>query len=256
MTSGKREGNNLFSPRHSIVFIVVAVAVVFILIRLAGKAGHVSPPPPARPAAASAPPVKQAPKEITFHGCPPEGSGGDGQLNLLKNRIDEGEYMSVGTGEILSYTWPPSVVRRQRAEWPPDDKRAVDLHEGLPVSVEGYLLGAKEEGAESPNCRMNDPADRDFHLWLAGSPDAGREKAIVVEITPRVRAGHPEWTIASLHRLVRAGRMIRISGWLLLDQEHPEQIGRTRGTLWEIHPIMKIEIADSGGWRMMTGEDD
>ena len=42
---------------------------------------------------------------------------------------------------------------------------------------------------------------------------------------------------------------VRISGWLMLDQEHPEQIGKTRGTLWEIHPITRIEVKDANGWR-------
>jgi hypothetical protein len=29
----------------------------------------------------------------------------------------------------------------------------------------------------------------------------------------------------------------------MLDQEHPDQLGKTRGTLWEIHPIMRIEVS-------------
>src|SRR5258707_2212225 len=38
-------------------------------------------------------PVKPTPKQITFEGCPPEGDGGDPALNLLKNRVDEGDYV-------------------------------------------------------------------------------------------------------------------------------------------------------------------
>jgi hypothetical protein len=39
------------------------------------------------------------------------------------------------------------------------------------------------------------------------------------------------------YRLHLTTTEVRIRGWLMLDQEHPEQIGKTRGTLWEIHPI-------------------
>jgi len=41
---------------------------------------------------------------------------------------------------------------------------------------------------------------------------------------------------------------VRVSGWLLLDQEHPDQVGRTRGTIWEVHPIMRFEVQRGGRW--------
>jgi hypothetical protein len=44
---------------------------------------------------------------------------------------------------------------------------------------------------------------------------------------------------------------VRISGWLMMDPEHPDQIGNTRGTIWEIHPIMQIEVQESGGFKPM-----
>ena len=34
----------------------------------------------------------------------------------------------------------------------------------------------------------------------------------------------------------------------MMDPEHPDQIGKTRGTIWEIHPITKIEVEQNGGW--------
>jgi hypothetical protein len=42
---------------------------------------------------------------------------------------------------------------------------------------------------------------------------------------------------------------VRISGWLLMDQEHPEQLGQTRASLWEIHPILHIEVNEGGSWQ-------
>jgi hypothetical protein len=46
---------------------------------------------------------------------------------------------------------------------------------------------------------------------------------------------------------------IRITGWHLYDQEHPEQIGKFRATLWEIHPIMKIEFFMGGTRKELRG---
>jgi hypothetical protein len=69
-----------------------------------------------------------------------------------------------------------------------------------------------------------------------------------VEITPRVRATHPAWTEARLDTLVSSQARIRISGWLMLDQMHPERVGVNRVTLWEVHPIMHIDVQQSGRW--------
>jgi hypothetical protein len=37
----------------------------------------------------------------------------------------------------------------------------------------------------------------------------------------------------------------------MLDPEHPDQVGKTRGTIWEIHPVMKIEVEQDGKWVML-----
>jgi hypothetical protein len=42
---------------------------------------------------------------------------------------------------------------------------------------------------------------------------------------------------------------VRISGWLMLDPEHKDMIDEgLRSTLWEIHPITKIEVWSNGAW--------
>ena len=107
----------------------------------------------------------------------------------------------------------------------------------------------KLEGREATNCGSDSPEERDFHVWLANSPDDDRLDAVVVEVTPRVRARHPSWSLTNLNRLVRQRSRVRIGGWLMLDPEHPDQVGKTRATLWEIHPILKIDVWSGGGWR-------
>jgi hypothetical protein len=38
---------------------------------------------------------------------------------------------------------------------------------------------------------------------------------------------------------------VRITGWLFLDNDHPTDLDRQRATLWEIHPVTRIEV-----WRV------
>ena len=201
-------------------------------------------------------PVKPAPKQTIFRGCPPEGEGGDTALNLRKNRVDDGDYVSADFAAVERLPWPAGVERLPRRRWPSEDAQSVAKYEGIPLSIEGYLAGAREQGPESTNCREDSPEMHDFHLWLVGSPSDDRSTSMVVEVTPRVRASHPEWDIESIQDLVPARERVRISGWLMLDQEHPDQVGRTRGTLWEIHPIMKIEVNRNGGWTTLNARTE
>ena len=192
---------------------------------------------------------KPKPVEITFKGCPPRGDGGDAALNRLKNRVDTaGSYVSVPFDSLAGLPWPRRVDRKNRASWARPDSVAVARYEGLPIAVEGYLANAKREGPESPNCHGADAEFRDWHIWLVGSPTTDRRGSVVVETTPRVRTNHPTWQLGQLTNAARRHQRVRVSGWLMLDPEHPEQLGKTRGTLWEIHPITRIEIQQRGKW--------
>jgi len=191
---------------------------------------------------------KPQPVEITFQGCPPEGDGGDPVLNRLKNRVDEGQYIPVQFDALFSLTWPKAVERRMHSEWSPQDAAEISRYEGIPVMVEGYLADAKESGPESTNCHGAGSAHMDWHIWLVKSAGVDRTRSIVIETTPRVRPNHPGWSIPLLHEIVKNQEPVRISGWTMFDPEHPDQIGKTRGTLWEIHPIMQIEVQRNGQW--------
>ena len=116
------------------------------------------------------------------------------------------------------------------------------------MSVEGYLVKARASGPEATNCHGDEPRFRDYHLWLTSAPGAGRERSLIAEMTPRVRAVHPNWNLEVLNRVVASGDRVRASGWLLLDQEHPDQIRKTRGTLWEVHPVTRFEVQRGGQW--------
>jgi hypothetical protein len=188
--------------------------------------------------------IHPQPQEETFHGCPPGGDGGDQLLNPLKNRIDDGQYADVAIANLLQLAWPQSVERVARTNWSSQDTSTVKQNEDVAVRVVGYILGVRHEGTESTNCHAVDY--RDFHMWLAANASDSRSQALVAEVTPRVRDRRPGWTDAALAGLV--GQQVRISGWTLLDQEHPEQLDQTRHTLWEIHPILHIEVSQNGSW--------
>lgn len=191
---------------------------------------------------------KPKPKYADFNGCPPEGDGGDPELNKKKNRIDEGSYIPVAFEAVLDLKWPSSVERRDHKNWPAKARQEVEKYEGLPLAVEGYLFGAKQSGPESCNCHGADKEFRDYHVWLVGAQGEDRTRSIVTEVTPSLRAKHPNWILRNLNKIAKSRQKVRISGWLMLDPEHPDQVGKTRGTIWEIHPIMKIEVERNGKW--------
>lgn len=231
-----------------VLFIALAAFLIYRIKHSAPKPEET--PPPSGPRG-GLPEMKNKPKpkEVVFKGCPPEGDGGDPESNRLKNRVDEAsEYLAVAFDSVEQLPWPSSIERRNRDKWSSADTEAIARYEGLPISIEGYLARSKEEGPESCNCHGAEHELRDFHVWLTKNPNEDRSGSIVVEVAPRVRSKHPAWTTEALGRVTRADQKVRISGWLMLDPEHPDQVGKTRGTIWEIHPITKIEVEQDGKW--------
>ena len=189
-----------------------------------------------------------------FEGCPPEGSGGDAALNRLKNRdLPPPAYEPISVSELLA-NQPAALMdagRRERNNWPQIALAQAIQWESRGVSVEGYLLRAKQQGPETCNCK--DQTKRDYHIWIGDSPDADRSQSVVVEVSPRLLPAHPNWRLRILSRLAKDRAKVRISGWLMWDQEHPEEVGKSRGTMWEVHPIHVIEVWSGGEWRNLDG---
>ncbi len=125
-------------------------------------------------------------------------------------------------------------------------------YEGSPVQVEGFLSSQikQETGApgESTNCHLLQPDETDWHMYLTNQPNQTIDKAIIVETTPRTRPLH-HWQKSQLDNLVNKSTKVRISGWLMYDFQHVGEIGAHRATVWEVHPITRIEVADGSGWK-------
>lgn len=135
---------------------------------------------------------------------------------------------------------------------PGDDTSRFDDKRG--ATIEGYVADVKVGGVESVNCHTHDPKYRDTHVELTLDPLHDNEtKHVIVEVTPQwrdVMAGKGvDWSTPTL-RAKLLGKWIKVSGWLLFDEEHANAAENTapgashiwRATVWEIHPITDIEV--------------
>ncbi len=207
--------------------------------------------------------------------CAADGVGGDEATNLWKNRTDSAtSYHAVSWDALAGLEFPHNQKKRRGGNkpWTAGELAAIAKYEGTPISVEAYLSGVKEEipgkdprthevrKGESTNCGENTSPRVDWHMYLTKQPNQSHKLAIVVETTPRVRPSHPGWTLARLQQISSDGTPVRISGWLMMDPEHWDQMWqyksqadtvgtKARITLWEIHPITRIEVKQNGVWR-------
>lgn len=186
--------------------------------------------------------VAAVPKPLVINGQTVCGAKGDAtqkkfqDLDSEKNRTDT-------AASYIHVDWT------QMKELPASNHAK---YEGSPVQVEGYLSSQiKQETSapgESTNCHLLQPDETDWHIYLTNQPSQTIDKAIIVETTPRSRPLH-HWQKSKLDNLVNTSTRVRISGWLMYDFQHTGEIGVHRATVWEVHPITRIEVADGSGWK-------
>ena len=214
------------------------------------------PPPPPGPAAeVSSDWEKPVPGETTFQSagqtCGPTGDGGDTETNSLKNRTDvPASYHEVQFDAVASLLFP-NPASKHRHDWSAAQLDIIKPFEGAAVTVVGYIVAIKPQtggSGESTNCHWTKAAQVDWHMALTQDAGQGEAEAVVVETTPRVRKAHPKWTTTALKPWLNSDAPVRISGWLMVDPEHRAHLGTFRSTLWEIHPITKIEVFRDGAW--------
>jgi hypothetical protein len=213
------------------------------------------------------PAVQSASFESDEGTCGETGDGGDADTNRRKNRTDiPPSYHAVIWAAINGLDYPKGA-KKSRMDWTQAQLATIAPVEGVAVSIEGYLYKVKVEsssanaksGGESTNCHARLANDVDWHMPLTANAGEGEDMAIIVETTPRVRRQHSQWTTARLKPWTSHigntpnanynQEKVRISGWLMLDPEHQDMIDHgLRSTLWEVHPITKIEVWDKGQW--------
>ncbi len=175
--------------------------------------------------------------------CPVEGDARNPQvkaLNLLKRRMTTPAVADMDNQVTLTAMVAPG-----------DDTSRFDTKKG--ATIEGYVADVKVGGVETVNCHTHDPQYRDTHIELTLDPLHDAEnKHVIVEVTPQWREqmskNGDDWSTPTLRKKL-LGRWIKVTGWLLFDEEHANAAENTnpggsknwRATVWEIHPISAIQ---------------
>lgn len=181
--------------------------------------------------------------------CGPNGkSGSDTGTNRLKNRTDIPASYNAVTFDAIGDLPYPATRDKKRLTWPAESLAIITQFEGAAVQVVGYLVAIKPQGAEATNCDLGRASESDRHVALVESEGEGEKEAIVVETTPRIRINRPKWTVGRLNDWLDSPNPVRISGWLMFDPSHRNHLGTFRKTLWEIHPITRIEVWHEAAW--------
>lgn len=196
--------------------------------------------------------------------CPPMGNllkNSDPERNKLKNRIDgTSKYHPISFHDLKALPSPQGRLTKRRIAWTPQQREIVQKNEGIPIVVHAYLLLTKvngvvsaaiPEGPESCNCWKTERKYVDYRLWLVNIIGDSKSEAIVAQITPRVRQHRPQWTLENLTHLAQERFPIRIYGWLMFEEDDQAQLGISRATLWEIHPIIQIQFKENGVWKTL-----
>jgi len=184
--------------------------------------------------------------------CPADGEpGGDIGTNRRKNRIDvPTEYHPITFQAIAALPDPNAPAKRSK--WTPPQLQVIEPFEGVAVSVIGYIVAVRNQNSgsgEATNCHYTASGFVDLHIALVERPGQGEEQAVVIEPTPRFYAAHPTWRFATINDLEHTETPVRFSGWLLFDPVHKNHLGTYRSTLWEIHPVTRVEVFENGQWR-------
>ena len=178
--------------------------------------------------------------------CGPFGSGKDPDkgTNVRKNRTDIPPSYHLVTWKAIADLAYPRPAPKNRDKFEAEMLAPIAKLEGAPVIAVGYVAAIKPQKSskEACNCGLTGEDATDWHIALVEKPGEGEKTSIVIEPTPRIKIHHPKWTKKNLEPWLNADMPIRVSGWLLFDPSHANHLGKFRSTLWEIHPITKIEV--------------
>jgi hypothetical protein len=194
---------------------------------------------------------KPAPNKSKLGSCGWYGSeGADKETNLRKNRTDlPTQYHTVEFSALTDLQWPREASTR-RDRWTSDQLKVIAPYEGEAITVTGFIVALRPQAnnSEATNCGEGGEDNTDWHIALVGEFGDKEPEAVVVETTPRIKRHHPNWAPEKLKPYVGQPDSVRVSGYLLFDPVHKGHLGKYRKTLWEIHPIHRIEVWHGGRW--------
>ena len=189
--------------------------------------------------------------------CGPDGDGQDDiSTDHRKNRADTpATYHRVAFAALTRDNLPyPDAPNHRDGDggWTASQLAEIAPFEGEAITVEGYMFAVRLEtsgSGEATNCHQHHQANTDVHIALTENFGDPEPIAVVVETTPRIRKDHPNWAASKLQTCCKGKNvLVRISGWTMVDPFHIADVGKRRQTLWEIHPITKIETFQNGVW--------
>jgi len=184
--------------------------------------------------------------------CPDEGCGGgtmrDPLTNAQKNRTTvPNDPVELTVGQFKQQFKELTDIGKKRVNLSTQDQRTLETDEAIAVQVDGFVLDDTPEEPESCACYIDGATD--YHIWLASTRTAKKPAAIVVEITPRIFDTQSKAVVDVMKRLQKDQVHVRVVGWPMFDPLHPEQLGKTRFTRWEVHPVVDIQEKVNGAWQ-------
>lgn len=147
-----------------------------------------------------------------------------------------------------------------------DRKPLQALGEGTLVTLQGFVLTARQEGKESVNCGTavaDTPSNHDIHISIVDSASQSDEcSGVVAEMIPHHRS--ESWTAQNVNAVASKKLPVRLTGQLFFDSSHspckngvPSSGDPKRIALWEVHPIYDFEVCTQGdcsdgkGWETL-----
>lgn len=144
------------------------------------------------------------------------------------------------------------------------------IGEGTLVTVVGYMVDAHYsdvKAGEGVNCKQSGNEPNDIHFSISTrkvnlSTDKKAKQAqlcklVTGEISPHSRP--EDWEAASLARVDNV--RVRLTGQLFFDASHVpcrpnKPVNPARKSVWEIHPIYRIEVCKDGTQCRATADAD
>jgi hypothetical protein len=165
-------------------------------------------------------------------------------LTEQKNRTDiPAHYELLTFAQFLAL---PAVPERYTAP----DWTIVRAQTRRSVSLKGYIGEVIQAVDGATYGRPPEQGDLHVHLREARQLQCGvrgsRNRQIVTEVTPHFQPPTTGWSYEALLDLCQRQVRVRISGWLLHDYQHIKDVGASRASAWEIHPVTNIEVWDPG----------
>jgi hypothetical protein len=213
---------------------------------------------------------------------PAEKSAEEAQNRAKNNFCAQGTAAPIAIKDMLNLQNQVTAQKLVTPEKPPADRSGLTkLGEGKPVQFTGFVFEARQEGAESVNCKAastpNSAAWHDIHISLIdhkrtsdltdksaqGKLKSEQEECggFVAEMSPHHRIA--AWTAENVMAVANLGLRVRVTGQRFFDGSHlPCSNGKADGdnpkrvSLWEIHPIYAFEVCPSGtcaatGWQSL-----